>query len=597
MQQRKYEFDHILYDDLKRHVTLPQFQRSLVWSKSQKEQFIQTVREGKPFGAILVFKSMEKYEIIDGLQRFTTLRNYEDNPAEYIEISVDNFPQIEKIAKTVKEYLPSIPIELLEKRVIENVKDILKTVSLNDDRLIRTIRDRILDQYCEDAISRKGANLIEDYILEMAKIWRNDIDFRQLRIPTIIYTGEQSDLPDIFEKLNTGGTKLSRYEVFASTWNSILLEINNNEYLDYIEELYKKKSERANLSISNYEEGSIKSKRIITLYELCFAFGKKIKDTCPVLFSTYSETEEDQVDSIGFTSLATILGIPLKKLSTLNHHINNTTNIDNLMKLMDEILTAYEKIEKLLKNYISTVDNKVFTKFIEAQILAIVGTQFKLFYNVNTDLSLTQSNVSKTIKEGFKRFMPYTYLYDILSEFWAGSGDRKLAEELEKPLNENRYTSLILKSKWENLLNEWMLNQISKKPKNVAIENKLFLNFICKNKIDWSNNQAKYDIEHIVPKKRLQDKNINSAVSAIGNLCLLPTSDNRRKKEETIYEYLDRTSDITEINEEKALKLFYPTRDEISFIRAGKDFDDEHYEMFLRGRHNYLINQFLLLIQ
>ena len=596
MQQTKYEFEHLLYDNLKSHITVPQFQRSLVWSKKQKDEFIQTVREGKPFGSILVYKSMEKYEIIDGLQRFTTLRDYEENPAEYIKINAENFAQIRDIVKIIRGFIPNLQEQMLEKHIVEDIKEVLRKNSLYDEKLLRMIRDKIIDSYAE-VITHKGYNLIEDKIQEMMQIWKKDIDFRILKIPTIVYTGDAAELPDIFEKLNTGGTKLSRYEVFASTWNSIILHINRDDYLDYIEDLYKKKSERTNLAISNYEEGIIKRNKEISLYELCFAFGKKIKDACPILFRTYSETEEDQVDSIGFTSLSTILGIPLKQLATLDTYVNSNTNVNRLIKIMDVIVESYKQVEKILKTYISTVDNKVFTKFIEAQILAILGTYFKLYYKVNKeDLSMVQTNTSKSIKDNFKRFMPYTYLYDIISEYWAGSGDRKLAEELEKPLNENRYTSLILKSKWENLLMEWMNNQISKKPKNVSIENKLFLNFICKSKIDWSDTQTTYDIEHIIPKKRIFEKNLNTAISAIGNLCLLPSNDNRRKKDETVYEFLDRTSEITNINEDKALKLFYPTRDELSFIRAGKDFNQEHYESYLKDRHNYLIRSFLQIV-
>lgn len=62
----------LLYDDHKNNVRIPQFQRSWVWSDRQKEDFINAVKEGRPFGSILVYKSMEKYELIDGLQRFTT---------------------------------------------------------------------------------------------------------------------------------------------------------------------------------------------------------------------------------------------------------------------------------------------------------------------------------------------------------------------------------------------------------------------------------------------------------------------------------------------------------------------------------------------
>ena len=592
MKTRQYEFEHLYYDNLKANIAIPQFQRSLVWSDSQKEEFIQTIKDGKPFGSILVFKTMEKYQIIDGLQRFTTLRDYENNPAKYLDIKVDNYLEINQIIQLIQKDIPNLSFEILEKRVIDGIRATLQDVALNDRRLSRLIRKSIVDCY-NGAVTRSTEDKIEELIDGLIEIWSNNIDFRDLKIPTIIYTGEECDLPEIFEKLNTGGTKLSRYEVFASTWNSVLLKIDRNDYLEYIEELYKKKSERTNLAISNYEEGIIKQKKVLSLYELCFAFGKKIKDACNILFATYSDTQEDQVDSIGFTSLSTVLGISLKKLSTLNDRINNATNINNLMSLMDLIVKAYCTIENILKNYISTVDGKIFTKFIEAQVLAILGTYFKLYYQINDDLSVSPSSCSKTCKEGFKRYMPYTYLYDVISGFWAGSGDRKLSEELAKPIDENRYVSLILKTKWRDLLFDWMSAQIYKKSKNVCIESKLFLNFISKTKIDWHDNTIKYDIEHIIPKKRLLDKHYDVSISAIGNLCLLPVCDNRRKKDETVYEYLDRTSEITEINEQKALQLFYPSRNELSFIRAGADFNVDNYNRFLAARNNYLINEFL----
>ena len=59
MKKRQYEFEHLHYDNLKENITIPQFQRSLVWSESQKEAFIQTIKEGKPFGSILVYKTMK----------------------------------------------------------------------------------------------------------------------------------------------------------------------------------------------------------------------------------------------------------------------------------------------------------------------------------------------------------------------------------------------------------------------------------------------------------------------------------------------------------------------------------------------------------
>ena len=322
MKARNYEFENMRYEDLERNVTLPEFQRSLVWSNGQKNEFIATVKEGNPFGCILVYKNMERYEIIDGLQRFTTLRDYKNNPAKYLAISSEIHPEIKEIAAEIKRCIPSLNEERLEKTVIESIKETLRKFSLSYNKLAREIRKSIISHYGEESIPPKTSDLIEDQIYSMIDKWESEIDFKALKIPTIIYTGNGSELPDIFEKLNTGGTKLSKYEVFASTWNTIELRIEDEELLNYVEESYKKKCERTNLAIANYEEGSIKTGKVISLYELCFAFGKKIKDSCPILFATYSDTDEDQVDSIGFTSLATVLGISLKKLATVNNFVN-----------------------------------------------------------------------------------------------------------------------------------------------------------------------------------------------------------------------------------------------------------------------------------
>lgn len=37
MKELKYTFENLSYDQLKAHITIPQFQRSLVWSTEQKK--------------------------------------------------------------------------------------------------------------------------------------------------------------------------------------------------------------------------------------------------------------------------------------------------------------------------------------------------------------------------------------------------------------------------------------------------------------------------------------------------------------------------------------------------------------------------------
>ena len=54
MSAAQYEVISLNISDLDR-IKLPQFQRKLVWNKQKKDQFIETLHEGLPFGAILVY--------------------------------------------------------------------------------------------------------------------------------------------------------------------------------------------------------------------------------------------------------------------------------------------------------------------------------------------------------------------------------------------------------------------------------------------------------------------------------------------------------------------------------------------------------------
>ena len=53
---------------------------------------------------------------------------------------------------------------------------------------------------------------------------KDDLSIGDVEIPIIIYKGSADELPNIFERLNTGGTSLTKYEVFASTWSDIILK-------------------------------------------------------------------------------------------------------------------------------------------------------------------------------------------------------------------------------------------------------------------------------------------------------------------------------------------------------------------------------------
>lgn len=90
-----YEIGTMEFKDLKKYIELPSFQRSVVWSIEKKEEFIDTVLKGFPFGSLLLYKSSpSSYLLVDGLQRFTTLDDFSKNPFKYIKTMKMNLRNI-----------------------------------------------------------------------------------------------------------------------------------------------------------------------------------------------------------------------------------------------------------------------------------------------------------------------------------------------------------------------------------------------------------------------------------------------------------------------------------------------------------------------
>ena len=65
-------------------IKVPKYQRGTVWNNQQKERLIDSMNKGFPFGSILLYKNdKNEKQIIDGLQRSTTIIEFVRNPAQY----------------------------------------------------------------------------------------------------------------------------------------------------------------------------------------------------------------------------------------------------------------------------------------------------------------------------------------------------------------------------------------------------------------------------------------------------------------------------------------------------------------------------------
>ena len=81
----QYDIEVKKFGELCSRVEIPKFQRGLVWNREKKQGFIKSLKNGLPIGVLLMSRREDRYLVIDGLQRFTTMKDYARDFFSYIE--------------------------------------------------------------------------------------------------------------------------------------------------------------------------------------------------------------------------------------------------------------------------------------------------------------------------------------------------------------------------------------------------------------------------------------------------------------------------------------------------------------------------------
>ena len=227
----QYDIERKRFSDIEGLVKLPKYQRRLVWSKDQKENFIDNISKGYPFGSILLYryKNADELSLIDGLQRYSAMIDFKDNPSKYF----NNYGSF--INEIVAEIKSLEDLELSansEENIREKLDGIFKAYLMEPDPSPYYIRDAIT----------KGADCISIYPTteeslnkllyvqgRLDKAVEDFLDLDDVIIPCIVFNGDESMLPDVFANLNRGGTKLSKYQVLAATLYSNTVKLPDDK--------------------------------------------------------------------------------------------------------------------------------------------------------------------------------------------------------------------------------------------------------------------------------------------------------------------------------------------------------------------------------
>lgn len=589
-------------------IVVPKYQRGVVWKENQKKELIDSIKKGIPFGSILLYEDEEakNYRLIDGLQRCTTIYEFISNPANFFnedDIDDDSIQSIFDLINVVSSK------DIIKEKLVETVISWIKSEHA-------TMEDISGMQYydCAEKISNEFPTLQgkEKQVVEIIKpMFKRYINIcktmANAKIPAIVIVGDEDILPIVFERINSKGSQLTKWQIYAATWSDETIKVSSDleRIILYNKDRYESMILDDNITLQDFDSISIERKSEVNTFELIFGFGKMISEDYPQLFSTSKKITE--VNSVGFNLVNACLAFRNNEIKNLNRNlreiVGNDENINMFLKAIIECIKVVDKAIAITTKFKSNIRENTTPLHTEMQICSMIASVFinkymRLQLNEKDLIEVRKINLEmpnedwKSYKEKFLKNAIVNYLIDILQISWRGSGDKKLNYIIANP---NYYTKETSKEEFNSVLNLWFENvkkerneyrrvQVPKEADKVLLNIMYSNEFTAQDQID----ESKYDIEHLATKgmmkKQLERFNgeLRLPISSIGNLCLLPEEYNRAKGEETIYNSQECINNIQKIE----TKYSFTQKEDLEWIY---DFDISKEK--LESKYNNFINK------
>ena len=511
--------------DLER-TKLPSFQRKLVWTQKKKEAFIDTLRQGLPFGSVLVYPEDQSNDsmllVLDGQQRLSTILEYRKCPLRFWKPL--NLDEYQKALASINALLPD------EKQLTEKTFDAFYpwVESEGDDS------NEYADWFDEiESVTVRKA--VRAQLRELRNSIRSFVDLDNLKIPAIKFVGSRELIATVFSNLNQGGTPLSKYEIYNAAWVHTSIKLLpsgesplQDAILDNVKRHYNDMVNRAEFELDGFSEDELTQSREITLSELGIALGMYVQKELKALVPQ----GENTVAEIGFGLLGIAVGVDNRSLSKLNTY---TETIDGQIQL---ILEKTERICVNLQDIFAKMLKRYKGKKNDEYMLGL-STTFKTLSYFAALWNLEPS--SDDYRNSLENIKAY-YLLDALNKSWSSHGDQRLLDYYPESKKRN-YLEPVDKSRLVDAFDHWLLDatpgiQFNKEVKAITTihANLTYLSNVIPNGDD-------YELEHIVPKKVINQCDDASSRSffgsIVGNCMYLPRIDNNKKKDKTLYDVKD----------------------------------------------------------
>lgn len=144
-------------------------------------------------------------------------------------------------------------------------------------------------------------------------------------IPVIVYHGEEENLPEIFDRINSQGTPLDQYEVYAAAWpvnkrfkvsNTAIVECAIKKYDAFVEDGFV---------IHGYDREKMRSSKEVNAFEYLFGLSKFLVSKYDIL-GFQKGLADDTVNPLGFELVNACLN-DTDRIKTLYQNIYDIADI------------------------------------------------------------------------------------------------------------------------------------------------------------------------------------------------------------------------------------------------------------------------------
>lgn len=571
-----------------KQIVVPMFQRGASWTENQEKTFMDSVIKGFPVGTMLFYKRIEDnkevYILVDGLQRGNTIKKYMNNPSKfYLDGGIPN-----EMCEEILEHINADNDKINLDKVKECVSTYIRDTDMSKNPQYYDLAKKIVDVFeCGYEPISNIIKSIEKFFDEKKSLFN---EIAGTDIPVVVYEGDEDNLPEIFNRINSQGTALDKYEIYAAAWPvKEKFSIKNKDIIEYIIKKYETLVS-CGYTIDGYDKSDLRNNNKVNAFEYLFGLSKYLVNTYDILaFDT--KQEDDEVNSLAFELVNACLNESnkVKGLYKDIYSINVDVFESSLIKSIEFVVQVISVITGFKGN--KREGRKIFhSKF---QILSMISTTFKEMFDFKNNFSLVEDWNSK--KDILTRNLVQYYIYDIITNYWSEGGTSKI----HKAAKPNRYMMNLSDSAWNIALDSYfgksMLRCEAKQVPNPKSADYVLLNCIYLKTFTAMDqlSLANFDVEHIAPKKQMKQLIENSegeglSISCIANLCYLPEYVNRSKRDRNFYQdkkYLNKVS-IEEIED----KYSFTEEEDLEWMdlpyESKEDFEvlKDYYEKFCTSR-------------